>query len=193
MKNKKYHNDAFDLKKEVVVLGQLGVGGTYVLRMEIQRDLRVRFGRFMQGKQIGVSKGTYVYIGSAMRSWEVLGRRLVRHATRSGAKSSHFIREQIVGVFGGGVLPKGEKRLRWHVDYLVERREVQVVHICALCSQKRLESTVADALLADEQVVAFAVGLGASDAPNKTHLLRVPNALDWWLDWVMRFQEIGLR
>lgn len=140
----------------------------------------MRFGRFMGGKQIGVESGTYVYVGSAMGTWEKLGQRLARHVSRSGSKRAQMVRKEIVDVFGAGVLPKREKRLRWHVDFLLDRQAVNVTHILAVCSEDRLESVIADELLADEVTRFLTPGLGASDAPGKTHLLCVPDKLDWW-------------
>lgn len=165
----------------VTIEGNRAWGGTYVLRIEVQRNLRVRFGRFMGGKQIGVERGTYVYVGSALGTWERLGQRLARHASRSGSKKAQTIRRDIVDIFGTGVLPKREKRLHWHVDFLLDRQAVRVTHVLAICSEDRLESVIANVLLTDKYTQVLAPKLGASDTLGKTtHLLRVPDHLDWW-------------
>ena len=174
---------------KVTLLGAHTCGGTYILRMVVRRNLRVRFGRFMGGQQIGVARGTYVYVGSAMGTWQKLGQRLARHASRSGILKPQRIRDEIVAVFGEDVLPKGEKRLRWHVDFLLDRWDVDVTHVLAVCSDVRLEGAIAEQLMADESTQNLATGLGASDAPGKTHLLRVPNEIGWWQVFVASFKQ----
>lgn len=162
-----------------------------MLRLLVSRNIRVRFGQFMRGKQIGVPKGVYVYVGSAMGTRERLGQRLARHTTRGEGRRFQDIRDQVVGVFGNNVLPRRVKRLRWHIDFLVDRYEVTVSHVWCLCSAERLEGKIAEALLQDEQTGVLAVGLGASDAPGKTHILRVPEEMAWWRAWGNRFMEMG--
>lgn len=184
--NESYSSFAKGGHRGVVVFCDGHCGGAYVLRLRVQRNLRVRFGRFMGGRQIFVEKGMYVYVGSAMGHWETLGRRLARHASRSGSRKPHAIRGQVVDVFGEEVLPRGEKRLRWHVDFLLDRSEVDVTHMCAMCSHERLEGAIASALLGDDETRVLAPGLGASDAPGQTHLLRVPDSIDWWHARVIR-------
>jgi Uri superfamily endonuclease len=164
----------------VVVLGNRDRGGAYILRFRLDSNLRVRLGRFKNGQQVRFEKGVYLYVGSAMGSWQTLGRRVARHASRSGTKRGHGIREEIVAVFGPNVLPKGEKHLRWHVDYVLERQAVEVTHVLAICSHQRMEGEIADRLLSDEETRIVAPGLGASDAAGKTHILRAPEPIAWW-------------
>ena len=163
----------------LTVLGSGNLGGTYVLRIEVVCDIRVRFGRFMNGKQIAVPAGVYVYVGSAMGSDRRLGQRLARHVTRSGKRAGYKIRDEIAGIFGSEVLPKGAKRLRWHVDYLVDRREVVITDVIAIRSDVRLEHAIAEFLMANGDVIAD--GLGASDDPGRTHLVKVDSEMDWWM------------
>ncbi len=164
----------------VVVFGDRQFGGAYVLRMVVQKKMCVSFGRFLGGQKVDVPPGVYVYVGSAMGCWKKLGQRLARHATRSGFKSRYAIRQKMGDVFGEDVLPVGEKRLRWHVDYLLDQQAVDITHVLAICSAMRLEGDIADALLADETTHILVPGLGASDAPTKTHLLRVSGDMAWW-------------
>jgi Uri superfamily endonuclease len=180
MKNTSHSTFFKGRRTRIALLGDCACGGAYVLRIVVQRNLRVRFGRFMGGRQIAVESGTYVYVGSAMGTWKKLGQRLARHASRSGSTKAQEIREDIVDAFGVGVLPKGEKRLRWHVDFLLDRHVVTVTHVLAICSEDRLEGVIADGLLNDDATQVLAPGLGASDAPGKTHLLRVPDEIAWW-------------
>ncbi len=162
----------------LTVLGSGDLGGTYVLRVEVKRDLRVGFGRFMKGRKIAVPAGVYVYVGSAMGSDRSLGRRLARHATRSGRRSKHKMRDEIIEVFGADVLPKGIKQLRWHVDYLLDRREVILTDVIAIRSAVRLEGVIAEFLMMNGEIIEK--GLGASDDPGRTHLLKVSAGMGWW-------------
>ena len=115
---------------------------------------------------------------------EPLARRLARHATRSGRRPPHRIRKAMViaalGLDGVDLLPRGEKRLHWHIDYLLDQRSVSLKRVVAIRSPVRLESAVADLLFADPHTAVIETGLGASDAPGSTHLLRVDNDAGWW-------------
>lgn len=168
------------------IFGDQMCGGSYVLRMRVDRPTRVSFGQFMAGRPIGVIPGTYVYVGSAMGRWQSLGRRLARHATRSVASRPYAIREEIARLFGQGVLPQGEKRLRWHIDYMLDCGVVDLTDILGVCSPVRLEGAIADLLLNDASARVFAPGLGASDHPGKTHILQVPNGNTWWHGFSLR-------
>ena len=163
----------------LMVLGDGDTGGAYVLRIAVARNLRIRFGRFADGRRIAVPQGIFVYVGSAMGSDRGLGRRLARHASRGNGRP-HGIRQVVVDAFGSMCLPNGGKRLRWHIDFLMERREVVLTHTIAVRSENRQEEPIADLLMADSGTQVVSAGLGASDAPGRTHLLHAPAHLAWW-------------
>ncbi len=85
--------------------------------------------------------GTYAYVGSAMRGIEARVRRHLRK----------------------------EKRLRWHIDYLLASPAARVAEVYVRETPERLECEVADALAAECQVVP---GFGSSDCRCKGHLFR---------------------
>lgn len=172
----------------LTVFGSGDFGGAYVLRMAVKRNIRVRFGQFMGGQQVAVSVGMYVYVGSAMGSDKALGRRLVRHVTRSGRASDYRIKQDIINVFGKGISPRGEKKLLWHIDYLLDRCEVDMTDILALRSSERLEGAIAQILMAEGEIVAK--GLGASDIKGHTHLLKVDADLSWWENLKVRLANL---
>ena len=94
--------------------------------------------------KLGVLKftpGTYAYVGSAMRGIEARVRRHLRK----------------------------EKRLRWHIDYLLAHPAARVTAVYIRGTPKRLECEVANALAAKCQVVP---GFGSSDCRCKGHLFR---------------------
>lgn len=175
----------------VILSGSGDMGGAYVLRLMVRRNLRVRFGRFQKGRAIGVPAGVYVYVGSAMGSEQALGRRVVRHATRRGKRRPHDIRDEMIGVFGSEALPKGEKRLRWHIDFLLDRYAVDLTHVVAVRAERRLEGVFAEMFMADVSTGIIVAGLGAADVPGHTHLLRASEAMGRWCDWVGRLKIWG--
>ncbi|MBP7960641.1 MAG: GIY-YIG nuclease family protein [Caldilineaceae bacterium] len=154
-------------------------GGVYLLRIQIAEPLSVVFGRFRKGAVISLSAGEYVYVGSALVG---LGRRLLRHATRLDG-SAHPVRPVLVDHFG--LTPPSAKRLRWHVDYLLDRPEASLTHIVAIKTERPIESSIAGWLMAHPDTWIPATGLGASDDKGHTHLLGVAFGSSLW-------QELGV-
>ncbi len=167
----------------ITVLGDESWGGAYVLRLRVREEVSVQFGRFRGGRPIIIPAGDCLYIGSAMKG---LGRRLVRHASRTDAHKPHLIRSQMLAEFVEiGLLREKErpfppKRLHWHVDYLLELDRVTLTHVIVLHSQKRLETAVAHYLAQQPPTFIIEPGLGANDAPGSTHLLGVRADESWW-------------
>jgi Uri superfamily endonuclease len=157
--------------------------------MEVTEQLSFSFGSFRGGELLQVERGTHAYVGSAMgrNGSASLTRRLLRHATRSAGKPAHPIRDELLDAFRRHsqnsacslTLPAG-KRLHWHVDYLLDQPTVDLTDVLAVRCTARLETALADLLLADPNVRPVALGLGASDAPGKTHLLKTPANAQWW-------------
>lgn len=176
----------------VTLLGDESVGGTYVLRLRVERAVAVQFGRFGQGQPIVVPAGECVYVGSAIRG---LGARLLRHASRMDDRFPQSIRAEMAALFVAAGLVKEKrsfppKRLHWHIDYLLEKSEVELMHVIALRSLVRLETAVADWLVQDPATFIIAPGLGAQDNPGSTHLLGIRADETWggkllsYLDWL---------
>jgi Uri superfamily endonuclease len=168
----------------IVVLGDEGQqGGVYLLRLRAAEPLAVRFGRFRGGAAVAVPAGEAVYVGSARRG---LAPRLLRHASRASGQP-HPIRAQMLDEFaavGLGALrvPAG-KKLRWHVDYLLEETAVILTHALLIRTAALLEEPLARWLVAQPQTRLIAPGLGASDAgPGgaSAHLLAVAAPEEWW-------------
>ena len=172
----------------IVIIGDDSQAGTYILRICLKQDTTLQFGRFKNGKLISLPAGDYVYVGSALseKGATSLSRRLMRHATRSGDKPPHAIREKMVNRFiecGLGprdLLPKRRKTLHWNIDFLLDLQPAEIVNIFAIRSSERLENRVAKRLERDPHTEVIEPGLGANDAPGNTHLLRVRADRTWW-------------
>ncbi len=172
----------------VTVVGDRGQGGSYVLRVRVRRDVEIAFGGFKRGRYLFVPAGEYSYVGSALGRWgaTALGSRLTRHATRSGSRSPHSIRAAMIETFEAAGLCCGDptrghgKRLRWHVDYLLDHEAAELVSVIALRNPERLEPAWGRWLEEDSHTRIVEKGLGASDAPGGTHLLRVEAGEGWW-------------
>ena len=170
------------------IIGGESQAGTYILRVCLKENATLQFGRFKKGKLISLPAGDYTYVGSALseKGATSLARRLIRHATRSGDKPPHAIREKMIdqfaecGLGNGNLLPRQGKTLHWNVDFLLDLQSAELINILAIRSPKRLENKVAKWIERDPQTEIIESGLGANDAPGATHLLHVRADETWW-------------
>jgi Uri superfamily endonuclease len=86
---------------------------------------------------ISFPKASYAYVGSAMNGFRA---RLARHLRR-------------------------EKKLHWHIDYLLKEAEVEEIILCQ--DEERAECCLAQALAGKLQYVP---GFGSSDCKCRSHL-----------------------
>lgn len=167
----------------VTIFGDDSLGGTYVLRMRVDEAVAVRFGRFQDGELVLIPPGEMLYLGSAMKG---LASRVLRHALRSGDKPAHGLYEPLlakmrkVGLAGDRFRPPTQKKLHWHIDYLLDETAVTLTHIILIRSQERLEDELGGWLLAQPETSVLVPGLGASDVKGHTHLLTVQADETWW-------------
>lgn len=162
-----------------------GERGTYVLRIAIEKAVRLSLGRFRGGAPLDFPAGTYLYVGSA-RGRNGLARRLLRHATRVQGLP-HTLRPALVQAFR--LPPPQGKRLHWHIDYLLEspRVNLDAVYLWAE-PDAPVERDLSRWLSAHPGVSIPFGGVGASDDPGGTHLLRVPAPPEGWSGLLLRFQ-----
>jgi Uri superfamily endonuclease len=165
--------------------------GTYLLRIDVTRPVRLRFGRFAGGAPIALQAGCYAYIGSAMarKGSASLVRRALRHATRSGQKPPHALRGLLLEHFthiglcsSNRPFPMPNKTVHWHIDHLLDLERTNLHSAFFLHGAESLEADIAKLVLCDVHAVAFTPGLGAGDAPGQTHLLRIDSTPSWWTD-----------
>ncbi|MXZ00181.1 DUF123 domain-containing protein [Candidatus Poribacteria bacterium] len=186
-----------DILNQVLIIGNDSQAGTYILRIRLKKNTTLQFGRFKKGKRIALPAGDYTYVGSALseKGATSLARRLVRHATRSGDKPPHTLREKMIHQFAGcglgprDPLPKNGKKLFWNVDFLLDLQSAEIVSIIAIRSPERLEGTLAVLLEHDADTQIIEKGLGANDAPRNTHLLKVKRDEAWWASFADSIQK----
>ena len=169
-------------KEQFTIFGTKYRMGSYILLIRVSRPFELVFGKFQQGKLFTIPEGDYLYIGSALgggKRGAPLGRRLLRHASRSGSQTPHAIRSAMITLFQtedfmetGPIEPSG-KKLRWHIDYLLEHQEAEIDHIIIIRNPLRLEQKLSELLEPLPETVPIARGLGAQDSRNSTHLLRI--------------------
>ena len=183
--------------RSILIIGDDSQAGTYVLRIRLKEDTTLQFGRFKKGKLISLPAGDYTYVGSALseKGATSLARRLVRHATRSGDKPPHAIREAMIDQFldcslgPPDPLPKNGKKLFWNIDFLLDLQLTEIVNVIAIRSLERLEHTIAELLEHDPNTQIIEKGLGANDTPHNTHVLRVNADETWWLSLADSMQK----
>ncbi len=124
-----------------------------------------------------------------------LARRLLRHATRSGERPPHAIRSTLLqrfddeGLGPARLRPPSAKRLHWHVDYLLDEPAATIDAVLAIRSSRRCEDRLAGLLVRWPHAVEMAAGLGATDAPGRTHLLRLEGGERAWHDLLQTLRE----
>jgi Uri superfamily endonuclease len=91
---------------------------------------------------LSLIKGTYVYVGSAQTNLE---QRVKRHLRK-------------------------EKRLFWHIDYLLDDPAADVVEVLYMQGDKTAECAVANEISKQGEPIE---GFGCSDCNCKSHLFRV--------------------
>lgn len=172
----------------IFLIGKDSQAGTYVLRIRLKEDTELQFGRFKKGKLISLPAGDYTYVGSALseKGATSLARRLVRHATRSGDKPPHNIRDEMIKQFREcdlgppDPLPKSGKKLFWNIDFMLDLELTEIINIIAIRSPERLENAIAEFLEHNADTQIIEKSLGANDAPRYTHVLRVNADDTWW-------------
>lgn len=177
----------------VMVFGDDCLGGSYLLRMRVVQDVWVRFGRFQGGEPVLIPHGEMLYLGSAMKG---LASRVLRHALRSGDGSAHGLYELLLlkmkegGLVSDRFHPPTQKKLHWHIDYLLDETAVSLTQAILIRSQDRLEDSLGEWLLAQPEMFVLASGLGASDVKGHTHLLGVKANAKWWTAIVPKLSQL---
>ena len=95
--------------------------------------------------EVSFKKGDYIYIGSAKGCLEA---RLQRHL-------------------------KKEKRIFWHIDYLLENKKAKILQIWTI--DKKMECQTAEVFCQDPTTEIIKKGFGSSDCKCVSHLFYIKN------------------
>ena len=163
-------------------LGVPGPSGVYLLRLHLTQPLSLALGALHDGRPFHLARGPYLYVGSALarRGAASLPRRLLRHTSRRQGPP-HPLQRSLRLAYPDH-LPPAQKRLRWHVDYLLEAPAAFLTHALLLHTAQPLERAFAAWLQQRPFTTAPVPGAGASDAPGQTHLVAVSPYPGWWAD-----------
>ncbi len=126
--------------------------GSYILVILLEKEKIIKIGSL---RNILFSKGFYLYVGSAMGN--------TGSSTLLNRVKRHF-------------LNKREKKLHWHIDYLLAATNSHIVKLYLIPSIQSLECIIAQELL--EQCDDFIKDFGSSDCNCKSHLCYFQNFKD---------------
>ena len=119
--------------------------GSYILIICIPEKVKIYVGSL---GELLFNQGFYLYIGSAMGNWgsSTLLNRVKRH-----------------------VQPAEDKKVHWHIDYLLNQNKNSITQIYLIPSLERLECIIAKDLIrfADDFIKNF----GSSDCNCQSHLI----------------------
>jgi Uri superfamily endonuclease len=169
-------------EQQFTIFGRKYRMGSYILLIRVSKPFELAFGMFQKGKLFNIPEGDYLYIGSALgggKTGAPLARRLLRHASRSAGQTPHAIRTVLMTLccdkhfIDLDTIEVPEKKLRWHVDYLLDRQETEIDHIVIIRSPVRVEQQLSQLIEAFPETALIARRLGAQDSRNSTHLLRI--------------------
>lgn len=75
---------------------------------------------------------------------------------------------------------KHEKKLHWHVDYLLDQPFADLKRLIGVCRIWNPEIIIGKILMEDLNTSVIEEGLGASDVSGNTHLLLFDGSEGWW-------------
>lgn len=116
--------------------------GCYCLIIKLTNNSKIKIGKKLGFIQF--KKGYYVYVGSAMNS---LTARLNRHMS-------------------------DDKKLHWHIDYLLKNKNSQIVEILFNISPKKVECELSQHISSKTSNIE---GFGCSDCECDSHLYYFKN------------------
>jgi sugar fermentation stimulation protein A len=134
------------MKTDISGCSELSTTGAYVLFLRVSEETVLNVGGLGTQK---FPKGYYTYTGSALGNGSTnLKHRLARHQRK-------------------------QKRLFWHIDYLLANKNVTIENTVAAETTKKLEGTINSHLKTLADTTINVNGFGASDCTNycKSHLL----------------------
>ena len=126
--------------------------GTYILVIFLDKETNINIGSL---GSIQFKEGFYFYVGSAMGS--------------SGSAS-------LVNRVKRHISLDKNKKIHWHIDYLLENENSNIIKIILIPSAFRLECMIAQELLDTSD--SFIEDFGSSDCFCKSHLIYFNKIMD---------------
>lgn len=117
------------------------VSGTYVLFIAVSKDITLEIGSLGGIKFV---KGFYIYIGSALGSGGLV-KRVERHL-------------------------RNEKKLFWHIDYLLNSSSIEIAAVAWTANQQKLECLISQEIDRLLDLVTPIHRFGSSDCKCTGHL-----------------------
>ena len=147
------------MKVDVNLISELSTNGVYTLLLFLAKETTLNIGKL--GKQRFPS-GYYSYTGSALGKGATnLKHRIARHLRK-------------------------EKRMFWHIDYLLADKNVSVEAVIVVETDKKMECNLNSYLKKIKGAKVPVNGFGASDCKKKcgSHLLYFPEIKN--VDWLVQ-------
>ena len=147
------------MKVDVNLISELSTNGVYTLLLFLAKETTLNIGKL--GKQRFPS-GYYSYTGSALGKGATnLKHRIARHLRK-------------------------EKRMFWHIDYLLADKNVSVEAVIVVETDKKMECNLNSYLKKINGAKVPVNGFGASDCKKKcgSHLLYFPEIKN--VDWLVQ-------
>lgn len=181
-------------EKSVCAIGDIHPNGTYMYLIKLSNGISIPFGRFKKGKEIHLSSGYYVYIGSALskRGSTSLGNRLSRHLRRNPGLKEHQLRPNLIGFFDEiGITyarKPSDKTLFWNIDHLNNLTEAEIIGVIFIRNPVALENSWSEFIEKLDVSHVFEKGLGANDSIGHTHVQKIilvngqnkKDYMRWW-------------
>ena len=127
--------------------------GTYVLEIMNMQNISIKVGSL---GETSFPRGFFSYVGSAM-------------ADSGSATLINRVRRHLK--------LRKEKKLHWHIDYLLGAKSTEIIRLILIPSKVRRECIIARemATLADSSIKAF----GSSDCGCESHLFHFKDDMPW--------------
>ncbi|MEZ4618375.1 MAG: DUF123 domain-containing protein [Caldilineaceae bacterium] len=137
--------------------------GVYLLRIAVVTPLAIPFWPLCRWScYCAAGGGLSLYrLGHGATRATTLAGRLLRHATRSADRAPHAVRGELVKALQAAdqrvTLPTA-KRVRWHIDYLLDEAAADLRQIYALRTASPIEVPLARWLMAEPVTAVVAPG-----------------------------------
>ena len=75
---------------------------------------------------------------------------------------------------------RSEKKIHWHIDYILEPVQVDLQDALIIGNANVYENDIVQLLLAEDEVIIPFNGIGSSDSNHPSHFFKIPESINWW-------------